>query len=132
MKALALTVMFALSLFLAPLAAKAQQPEKVSRIGVLYPGSPAAAERWQAMLLQGLHDLGYVEGQTIAIEYRCTEGNPDRLRALAADLVQRPPDVLWTHSPPAAQAIKQATTGSEAKHFASHQSVLSAISILYQ
>jgi len=81
---------------------------------------------------QELRELGYVEGQTIAIEYRFTEGNPDRLRALAADLVQRTPDVLWTPSPPAAQAIKQATTGSEEKHLASHQPVLRAISMLYQ
>ena len=115
----------------APLAASTQPAGKVPRVGVLEPGH-APGGFCLTGFQQGLYDLGYVEGQTIAIEYRCNEGNPDRLRALAADLVQRPPDVLWTHSPPAAQAIKQATTGSEAKHFASHQSVLSAISILYQ
>jgi len=131
MTAIALLITLALVIFVAPLAALAQPRDQLPRIGVLEPGH-APGGFCLTGFQQGLHDLGYVEGQTIAIEYRFTEGNPDRLRTLAADLVQRTPDVLWTHSPPAAQAIKQATTGSEAKHFASHQPVLSAISILYQ
>jgi len=61
-------------------------------------------------LRQGLRDLGYVEGQTITLVSRYAEGQPDRLPALAAELVQLTPDVLWTHSNPAAHAAKQATT----------------------
>jgi putative ABC transport system substrate-binding protein len=51
-----------------------------------------------------------VEGQTIAVEYRFSGGNPDRLSELADTLVRLGPDILWTHSPAAAQAAKQATT----------------------
>jgi putative ABC transport system substrate-binding protein len=61
-------------------------------------------------LRQGLRDLGYVEGQTITLVSRYAEGQPDRLPALAAELVQLTPDVLWTHSNPAAHVAKQATT----------------------
>src|SRR5712691_654423 len=109
MTAIALLITLALVIFVAPLAALAQPRDQLPRIGVLEPGH-APGGFCLTGFQQGLHDLGYVEGQTIAIEYRFTEGNPDRLRTLAADLVQRTPDVLWTHSPPAAQAAKQATT----------------------
>ena len=60
MTALMLIVMLALRIFLAPLAAEAQQPGKVSRIGVLYPGSPAAAERWLAPHLHQKQDDGWM------------------------------------------------------------------------
>src|SRR6516162_6231862 len=56
--------------------------------------TPAAAERWQAILLQSLHDLGYVEGQTITFTYRYAEEKPERLPNLAAELVQLPVDVI--------------------------------------
>lgn len=59
---------------------------------------------------KGLRDLGYVEGQTILLDYRYAESQPIRLPALAAELVRRTPDVLWTHSDAAAQAAKQATS----------------------
>jgi putative ABC transport system substrate-binding protein len=59
---------------------------------------------------QGLRDLGYVEGQSLLLDYRYSEGHVDRLPALAAELVQRTPDVLWTNSDPAAWAAKRATT----------------------
>jgi putative tryptophan/tyrosine transport system substrate-binding protein len=109
MKALVFTVLLALS-FTATLAAEAQQPGKVSRIGVLYPGSPAAAERWRAILLQGLHDLGYVEGQNITFTYRYAEEKPERLPNLAAELVQLPVDVIVAGPPEAVQAAKQVTS----------------------
>jgi putative ABC transport system substrate-binding protein len=57
-----------------------------------------------------LRDLGYVEGQSILLDYRYSKGHVDRLPALAAALVQRTPDVLWTNSDPAAWAAKRATT----------------------
>jgi putative ABC transport system substrate-binding protein len=59
---------------------------------------------------QGLYGLGYVEGQNLTVDYRYAEEQYDRLPALAAELVQLAPDVLWTHSTPAALATKQATT----------------------
>jgi putative ABC transport system substrate-binding protein len=80
-------------LCLGPLAPEAQRPAHVARIGYLAmtggTGSPAAAA-----FLQGLRDLGYVEGTTMALTYRSAEGQPERLPALAAELVQLPVDVL--------------------------------------
>src|SRR6267143_496015 len=99
MTALALTVKLALGLFLAPLTAEAQQPGKVSHIGVLYLGSPSATERQRSMLLQGLHDLGYVEGQNITFAYRYAEEQPERLPDLAAELVRLQVDVLVAGPP---------------------------------
>jgi putative ABC transport system substrate-binding protein len=58
---------------------------------------------------QGLRDLGYVEGQNIAVEYRFAEWHDERLPALAAELVQHPVDVLVTLATPATRAARQAT-----------------------
>src|SRR4029077_2209560 len=58
---------------------------------------------------QGLRDLGYIEGQKIAIEYRCAEGKPDRLRDLAAELIQLKLDLIVTAGNEATQAAKNAT-----------------------
>jgi putative tryptophan/tyrosine transport system substrate-binding protein len=82
--------------------------EKVFRIGVLSPGChpPSAAVD---LLLQGLRDLGYVEGQNLTIEWRYSEGKAERFADLAADLVRLPVDVIVTMSTPAALAAKQAT-----------------------
>src|SRR5882724_6162940 len=77
-------VTLALGLLVAPLAAEAQPPRKVPRIGVLSTGSPPATVAFFAPFIQGLRDLGYVEGQHIALEYRYAEGNLDRLPDLAA------------------------------------------------
>ena len=59
---------------------------------------------------QGLRELGYVEGQTIAIEYRFADGRPERLPALAAELVRLKMDIVVTAAPPAPLAAKQATS----------------------
>jgi putative tryptophan/tyrosine transport system substrate-binding protein len=92
-------------LLAAPLAAEAQQAGKVYRIGFLGPGSPAPAKNF----LQGLVDLGYVEGRDFAMEYRFAEGHPDRLPELAADLVRARVDVILTGGTPGTMAAKQAT-----------------------
>src|SRR5437016_8867801 len=110
MKATALLATLVLGILLAPLATAVPQPAKVPRIGVLYPGSPSAAERLQAMLLQGLHDLGYVEGQNIIFEYRYAEEKPERLPTLAAELVRLQVDVIVAGPPEAVQAAKQVTS----------------------
>src|SRR6266550_8721083 len=68
------------------LAARAQ-PSKVARIGALYIGL-ADAESFKKELREGLHELGYVEGQNIAFEFRSAEGKLDRLPELASELVR--------------------------------------------
>jgi ABC-type uncharacterized transport system substrate-binding protein len=105
-----LVVMLVLSSFVAPLAAEAQQPGKIPRVAVLEPTSQAHPAPCLFAFQQGLRDLGYVEGQTILFDYRYGEGHADRLPALATELVQLAPDVLWTMSDAAAWAAKRATT----------------------
>ena len=90
-----------------PLATHAQQT-KVARIGALYIGT-ADAESFKRELREGLRDLGYVEGQNIAFEFRSAEEKLDRLPALAAELVQLKVDVIVALYVPCALAAKQAT-----------------------
>ena len=72
---------------------EAQQPTKVARIGYLVGPSSASSARYDAFR-QGLRDLGYVEGKNIVIEWRSSEGNRDRQRALVAELVGLKVDVI--------------------------------------
>ena len=90
-----------------PLAARAQQ-SRVARIGALYIGL-ADAESFKKELREGLRELGYMEGQNIAFEFRCAEGKLDRLPELAAELVQLKVDVIVALYVPSALAAKQAT-----------------------
>jgi putative tryptophan/tyrosine transport system substrate-binding protein len=96
-------------LLAAPLAAEAQKPGKVWRIGFLGPGSPEA----YADLLQGLRarlrELGYAEG-TIVFEHRFAEDKYDRLPSLAAELVRSKADVILAAGSPAIRPTKQATS----------------------
>jgi putative tryptophan/tyrosine transport system substrate-binding protein len=96
-------------LLASPFAVEAQQAAKIARIGVLTL-NPAANPHLREAFLQGLRDLGYVEGRNLVIEYRSAEGKPERLPALAAELVALKVDVIVTGGgPPAALAAKQAT-----------------------
>jgi putative ABC transport system substrate-binding protein len=90
--------------------ARAQQPKKVPRIGVLATGTPSSMEEVLDPFRQRLHELGYVEGKNIAFEYRYGEGKIDRLPDLAAELVRLKVDVIVTTSTPTAMAAKSATT----------------------
>src|SRR5215467_7264817 len=92
-----------------PLTAGAQQAGKIPRIG--YVGLNSGANpHLQEAFLQGLRDLGYVEGRNVVIEYRSAEGKPERLPALAAELVALKVDVIVTGGgTPTALAAKQAT-----------------------
>ena len=82
-----------------PLAARAQQPERMRRIGVLWPGAPP--DKWDEAFRQGLRALGYVDGRNILLEYRWAEGKQERLPALAQELVRLGVDVIVTISAPA-------------------------------
>src|SRR5215475_10173775 len=90
-----------------PLAARAQQ-SKMARVGALYIGL-ADAESFKKELREGLHELGYVEGQHRAFEFRSAEGKLDRLPELASELVQLKVDVIVALYIPCALAAKQAT-----------------------
>jgi len=89
--------------------ARAQQPEKILRIGYLGNSSPALERDFVDAFRQGLRDLGYAEGHNILIEYRWAEGRYDRLPEFAAELVRLKVDVLLTAGTPGALAAKQAT-----------------------
>ena len=100
-----------LNLLAAPLAADAQPPTKVPRIGVLTLwNSPAEFRAFSEPFFQGLHDLGWVEGQNMALEWRAAEGNLDRLPDLAAELVRLPVDLILAQAEAGARAAKHATT----------------------
>jgi ABC-type uncharacterized transport system substrate-binding protein len=87
-----------------PLAARAQQSAKIPRVGII-DDTPV----WNAFR-RGLRDLGYLEGQNIAFDYRYAGGVPERLAEVAAELVQSPVDVIATYGTPPTRAAKQATT----------------------
>ena len=89
--------------------AEAQQPMKVSLIGRLSASSPSSISARTEAFRQGLRELGYIEGKNIVIEYRYAEGKPDRLPALAAELVRLKVDVIVTTSPNATRSAKEAT-----------------------
>src|SRR3989442_14654152 len=97
------------SLLPAPIVAEAQQAGKVYRIGYLGPSSAPAVSRFIEAFRQGLRELGWVEGQSIVIEYRFAEGQYDRLPDLAAELARLKVDVIVAIPTPAAVAAKNAT-----------------------
>jgi putative ABC transport system substrate-binding protein len=93
-----------------PLAARAQQGERVRRIGILQAGSPnSVTNARNAAFLEGLQQLGWVEGQNIQIEYRYGSGNPDKLRQYATELVALAPDVILASGGSAARPLQLAT-----------------------
>ena len=103
----ALLVALVVNLVGAPLAAGAPQAGKVYRIGFLSVRS-GPTDTSQAFL-QGLRDLGYLEGRHFVMEYRWAAGKSERLPALAADLVQAKVDLIVTAGTPATMAAKEAT-----------------------
>jgi putative ABC transport system substrate-binding protein len=92
-----------------PVVARAQQVAKQPTIGFLGTNTPLAQERWTAAFAQRLHELGWIEGQTVTIEYRWGEGRTDRFAELATELVRLKVDVIVTTGA-AVTAAKQATS----------------------
>src|SRR5262245_36156336 len=105
-------VILAASLVLAPLGGEAQQTGKIPRIGILAVGVPTTyVSRYEAFR-QGLREFGYMEGQSIAIEYRYAEGKYERLYDLAAELVRLKVDVIVVSSAPETDAATRVTTST--------------------
>ena len=90
--------------------AQAQQATRIPVIGRLGASSPSAEAARAEALRQGLHELGYIEGKNIVIEWRHAEGELDRLPALAADLVRLKVDIIITGGGNATEAAKKATS----------------------
>jgi putative ABC transport system substrate-binding protein len=105
------SIILILALLGALFVANAQQPAKIPMIGYLSQWSGVAGPPSPNLtaFLEGLKDLGYVEGKNIAIEYRYTEGKNDRLPELAADLVQLKVDLIVTETGGASLQAKKAT-----------------------
>ncbi len=99
----------ALAGLLAPPSVEAQRPAGAARIGWLSTGSPASHSNLLAAFREGLQQLGYLEGQNVAIEYRWAEGRLGRLPELAAELVRLKVDVIVAAGTPGVLAAKQAT-----------------------
>jgi putative tryptophan/tyrosine transport system substrate-binding protein len=111
MKATALLATLVLGILVAPLAADAQPAGKLPRIGVLAPGSPPVEPgKGLHRFLQALRDLGYIEGQTMALEIRWAENQPERYPDLATALVRLPVDVIVAGDTAGALAAKHATS----------------------
>jgi len=108
MKKAAFTLFISATLILAPVSlAYAQKQATISRIGVLLLGAPPNANL--DAFIQGLRELGYIEGRNILIEYRFAEGKADRLPELAMELVRLKVDAIFTAGTPAIFALKRAT-----------------------
>ena len=90
-----------------PLTARAQQPNKLPTIGALF-GNASGWSAWTAAFAERLSQLGWIEGRTAAIEYRWSEGRPERVAEFAAEFVQQKVDVIVTYGG-AVATLKQAT-----------------------
>jgi len=92
-----------------PLVARAQQPPKPPTIGFLSPASPSGWSSWTNAFVKRLHELGWIEGHTVTIEYRWAEGRSERFAEFAAEFVRLKVDVIVTAGS-AGVATKQATS----------------------
>ena len=94
-----------------PFAVRAQQPKKIARIGVLWHAGNAEEEAvFLRPLVEGIAKLGYVEGQNVIFEHRFPAEQPERFKAMAAELAQLDLDVLVTSAPAASYAAKAASS----------------------
>jgi ABC-type uncharacterized transport system substrate-binding protein len=93
----------------APVAARAQKPAKIPRVGFIEAGTASVNGHFLEAFRQGLRELGYVEGQSIAIKDRWAEGHSERFPEIVADLIGLPADVIVAASTAGALAAKEAT-----------------------
>jgi putative ABC transport system substrate-binding protein len=93
-----------------PLAARAQQSGKLPTIGFLGASSRSGIDRFVAALVQRLHELGWIDGRTVAIEYRWADAQNDRMTEIATEFVRMKVDIIVTHGTAAVIAAKQATS----------------------
>src|SRR5437016_12938470 len=93
-----------------PMIARAQQAAKLPTIGFLGSSTPSTMSQWVAAFVQRLRELGWIEGRTVAIEYRWAEGRSERFAEIAAEFVRLQVDVIVTAGG-AVLAAKQATSG---------------------
>ena len=109
-----LLMTFVLAMLIVPLPVDAQQAGRLRRIGYLSFSSPPESSADNAARVaafrQGLHDFGWIEGQNIAIEYRWAAGKPDRLPALAEELVRLPVELIAVAGNAVVQVVKETTT----------------------
>src|SRR6201988_771913 len=86
-----------------PIAARAQQPDRMRLIGVLmaYAESDSTAQSWLATFRAALAKLGWTEGSNLRIELRWSAADPDRIRTFTKELVDLRPDAIFGRSPPA-------------------------------
>jgi putative ABC transport system substrate-binding protein len=87
-----------------------QQSGKTPTIGFLVPGTPASHGQWYDALVQRLRELGWIDGRTIAIEYRWAEGRTERAAEIAAEFVKLNADVIVTGATTPTLAVKKATS----------------------
>ena len=94
-----------------PLAAHAQQRDRVRRIGVLNPGdeNDPANKTWVSAFIQALADLGWNDGRNVRIDLRWGGGDANRIRALAQELVRLQPDFFFTSGTPPTAALQRET-----------------------
>ena len=106
------TLLTLLALAAAPFAADAQQSGKIPVIGFLHPGFPSGkvVNVTEIGFREGLREIGYIEGETIKIEWRWGLGKPATLPGIAAELVRLKVDAIVAVGPPSVMAAKQATT----------------------
>ena len=93
-----------------PLAARGQQPGKLPTIGFLGGQTPSTGGQWAATFERRLRELGWIEGRTVAIEYRWAEGRSERAAEIAAEFAQLKVDIIVTSGTPQVAAAKQATS----------------------
>jgi len=93
-----------------PLAARAQQPGKLPTIGFLGATTPSAQGQWTAAFVQRLREVGWIEGRSVAIQYRWMEGRNERAAEIAAEFVQLKVDVIVVQGTAAVVAAKKVTS----------------------
>jgi putative ABC transport system substrate-binding protein len=102
-------ILVAVILLTVAVVTEAQQPKKVPRIGYLWPGNPTSETTDSEAIRQALRELGYIEGQSIAFEYRYADGKPDRFPELAAELVRLKVDIIVVAGNAPIRVAKNAT-----------------------